>query len=111
MAKNSFLSKEQLNLVKLLEQFDNRFCVDCGQKSPKWASLNIGCFMCIECSGIHRQIGVHITKVRDLRAVRCGSECSSTSVARLCDTGRCTLLPALSSAPRRFSADQKPNVG
>ncbi len=60
----SYLSKEQLALAKLLEQPENRNCLDCGTKAPKWASLNIGCFMCIDCSGIHRKIGTHITKVR-----------------------------------------------
>lgn len=33
---------------------------------PDWASLNIGVLMCIECSGIHRNLGSHISKVRSL---------------------------------------------
>jgi hypothetical protein len=33
---------------------------------PDWASINIGIVMCIECSGVHRSLGVHISKVRSL---------------------------------------------
>ena len=44
----------------------NSACADCGAGSPGWASLNLGTLICIECSGIHRQLGSHITKVRSL---------------------------------------------
>ncbi|XP_015603346.1 centaurin-gamma-1A isoform X2 [Cephus cinctus] len=44
----------------------NDACVDCGTPNPDWASLNIGVLMCIECSGIHRNLGSHISKVRSL---------------------------------------------
>lgn len=44
----------------------NPACVDCGSPSPDWASINLGIMMCIECSGIHRSMGVHISKVRSL---------------------------------------------
>jgi Arf-GAP/GTPase/ANK repeat/PH domain-containing protein 1/3 len=33
---------------------------------PDWASLNLGVLMCIECSGVHRQLGSHISRVRSL---------------------------------------------
>ena len=42
----------------------NRFCADCPAKGPTWASINIGCFVCMNCSGIHRGMGTHISKVR-----------------------------------------------
>lgn len=42
----------------------NRFCADCNAPDPKWVSVNIGCIICIECSGVHRQLGVAISKVR-----------------------------------------------
>lgn len=33
---------------------------------PNWASLNLGALMCIECSGIHRNLGTHLSRVRSL---------------------------------------------
>ncbi|XP_018546232.1 arf-GAP with coiled-coil, ANK repeat and PH domain-containing protein 3 [Lates calcarifer] len=44
----------------------NRQCCDCGEPGPDWASINLGVTMCIECSGIHRSLGVHLSKVRSL---------------------------------------------
>jgi hypothetical protein len=44
----------------------NRSCADCGQCPAEWVSINLGCFLCIECSGIHRSLGVHVSKVRSL---------------------------------------------
>uniref|UniRef100_A0AAV1TXW8 Arf-GAP with coiled-coil, ANK repeat and PH domain-containing protein n=1 Tax=Peronospora matthiolae TaxID=2874970 RepID=A0AAV1TXW8_9STRA len=41
-------------------------CADCGQEPAEWVSINIGCLLCIECSGIHRSLGVHESKVRSL---------------------------------------------
>ena len=42
----------------------NGACADCGMVDPDWASLNLGVLMCIQCSGVHRQLGVHVSKVR-----------------------------------------------
>lgn len=33
---------------------------------PDWASLNLGALMCIECSGTHRHLGAHLSRVRSL---------------------------------------------
>ncbi|KAM4583077.1 arf-GAP with coiled-coil, ANK repeat and PH domain-containing protein 3-like isoform 1-T1 [Fundulus diaphanus] len=44
----------------------NELCSDCGQTAPCWASINLGVLLCIECSGIHRSLGVHFSKVRSL---------------------------------------------
>ncbi|XP_017558111.1 arf-GAP with coiled-coil, ANK repeat and PH domain-containing protein 2 isoform X6 [Pygocentrus nattereri] len=44
----------------------NGTCCDCGQPDPKWASINLGITLCIQCSGIHRSLGVHFSKVRSL---------------------------------------------
>ncbi|KAJ2556727.1 hypothetical protein EV175_001806, partial [Coemansia sp. RSA 1933] len=45
----------------------NDQCVDCGRKDPEWAAINLGILMCIECSGIHRSLGVHVSKVRSVK--------------------------------------------
>nr|GMD94760.1 Calcium-dependent ARF-type GTPase activating protein family [Ipomoea batatas]GME00390.1 Calcium-dependent ARF-type GTPase activating protein family [Ipomoea batatas] len=47
----------------LLVQSDNRVCADCGGHDPKWASANIGVFICLKCCGVHRSLGAHISKV------------------------------------------------
>uniref|UniRef100_A0A8C4ABW2 ArfGAP with GTPase domain, ankyrin repeat and PH domain 3 n=1 Tax=Denticeps clupeoides TaxID=299321 RepID=A0A8C4ABW2_9TELE len=44
----------------------NSFCVDCDTPNPDWASLNLGALICIECSGIHRNLGTHLSRVRSL---------------------------------------------
>ncbi|XP_045065402.1 arf-GAP with GTPase, ANK repeat and PH domain-containing protein 2 isoform X7 [Coregonus clupeaformis] len=44
----------------------NSFCVDCEAPNPTWASLNLGALICIECSGIHRNLGTHLSRVRSL---------------------------------------------
>ncbi|XP_078390853.1 arf-GAP with GTPase, ANK repeat and PH domain-containing protein 1-like isoform X1 [Cetorhinus maximus] len=44
----------------------NSFCVDCAAANPTWASLNLGALICIECSGIHRNLGTHLSRVRSL---------------------------------------------
>merc|ERR1719361_2755851 len=45
----------------------NEVCADCGARDPQWASINWGVVLCIECGGIHRSLGVHISKVRGIR--------------------------------------------
>ncbi|XP_034201246.1 ADP-ribosylation factor GTPase-activating protein AGD2-like isoform X2 [Prunus dulcis] len=44
----------------------NDLCAECSAPEPDWASLNLGILVCIECSGVHRNLGVHISKVRSL---------------------------------------------
>lgn len=50
---------------------DNTICADCDAKDPEWASINLGIFICIKCAGIHRNLGVHISKVRSLTLDHC----------------------------------------
>ncbi|KAI1891522.1 hypothetical protein AGOR_G00144670 [Albula goreensis] len=53
-------------LQKVLAIPGNSSCCDCGLPDPRWASINLGITLCIECSGIHRSLGVHFSKVRSL---------------------------------------------
>ncbi|CAJ0578451.1 unnamed protein product, partial [Mesorhabditis spiculigera] len=48
---------------KNLTEDENMYCADCNGKSPRWAAWNLGIFICISCAGIHRNLGVHISKV------------------------------------------------
>ncbi|XP_028091241.1 ADP-ribosylation factor GTPase-activating protein AGD12-like isoform X2 [Camellia sinensis] len=56
-------SSGRRRLKDLLVQSDNRSCADCGAPDPKWASANIGVFICLKCCGVHRSLGTHISKV------------------------------------------------
>jgi len=48
----------------LQEVGGNRECCDCGSSDPDWAAINHGILICIKCSGIHRGLGVDVSKVR-----------------------------------------------
>ncbi|XP_050294223.1 arf-GAP with coiled-coil, ANK repeat and PH domain-containing protein 2 [Anthonomus grandis grandis] len=51
---------------KIIKIPGNNFCADCKSPNPRWASRNLGITLCIECSGVHRSLGVHYSKVRSL---------------------------------------------
>ncbi|CAD6336329.1 unnamed protein product [Miscanthus lutarioriparius] len=50
-------------LRELLQKSDNRICADCSVPDPKWASANIGVFICLKCCCVHRSLGTHVSKV------------------------------------------------
>ncbi|GAU44929.1 hypothetical protein TSUD_91320 [Trifolium subterraneum] len=60
-------SKEAGSVAQILRRIPgNDKCAECSAPEPDWASLNLGILLCIECSGVHRNFGVHISKVRSI---------------------------------------------
>lgn len=76
----------------------NAACCDCGAADPDWASLNLGQLMCIECSGVHRRLGVHVSKA------------SVSLGGRVLDRGP-ALLHALSCFPHTHLTSLLPHLG
>lgn len=70
MASRGTRSKAETNaalLKGLLKHPGNKFCSDCKTADhPRWASWNIGVFLCIRCSGVHRSMGTHISRVKSV---------------------------------------------
>jgi hypothetical protein len=60
---NSF-PKACLVLLKSVD--GNAQCVDCGDNDPQWATVSYGALLCLQCSGLHRSLGVQISSVRSI---------------------------------------------
>lgn len=60
----SQMSSADQAIIKALPGNDR--CMECGMKSPQWASVSFGTVFCLECSGVHRSLGVHISFVRSI---------------------------------------------
>lgn len=50
-------------LQEVLNAAENQICADCGVENARWASVNLGIFMCLECAAVHRSLGVRISRV------------------------------------------------
>jgi len=65
--KQKLIADKCQSLIEaLLKDEENKYCVDCDAKGPRWASWNLGIFLCIRCAGIHRNLGVHISRVKSV---------------------------------------------
>ncbi|KAJ2455632.1 Gtpase activating protein [Coemansia sp. RSA 2336] len=64
--KKRLADKHRKILTELSKQPDNSTCADCGATGARWASWNLGVFLCIRCGGLHRHLGTHITKIKSI---------------------------------------------
>ncbi|XP_053198967.1 arf-GAP with coiled-coil, ANK repeat and PH domain-containing protein 1 isoform X2 [Scomber japonicus] len=87
----------------------NKQCCDCGEPGPEWASINLGITLCIICSGIHRSLGVHFSKVRSLtldswepELIKLMCELGNTVINRIYEAriNEITIKKPSSSSPR-----------
>lgn len=69
-SQSSATNEDARRILKMVREADptyNAVCADCGSSSKvEWCSINLGVILCIECSGVHRSLGSHISKVRSL---------------------------------------------
>lgn len=106
-AKSDKVLQEKLQalLSHLLREEDNKYCADCDAKGPRWAAWNLGIFVCIRCAGIHRNLGVHISRVKSVNLDSWTSEQVGSMQSMGNSKGRAVYEASLPDGFRRPQAD------
>ncbi|KAM3838192.1 stromal membrane-associated protein 2 [Diretmus argenteus] len=109
------IDRYQAVLNSLLAREENKFCADCESKGPRWASWNLGIFVCIRCAGIHRNLGVHISKVKSVNLdqwtqeqIQCVQEMGNAKAKRLYEAflPECFQRPETDQSAEMFIRDK-----
>ncbi|XP_028284752.1 stromal membrane-associated protein 2 [Parambassis ranga] len=109
------VDRYQAVLNSLLALEENKYCADCESKGPRWASWNLGIFICIRCAGIHRNLGVHISKVKSVNLdqwteeqVQCVQEMGNAKAKRLYEAflPECFQRPETDQSAEMFIRDK-----
>ena len=64
LANTQMMNRQSAIIRQLRSRPENRTCSECKRRGPDWASVNLGVFFCIRCSGFHRRMGTSISQVR-----------------------------------------------
>ncbi|XP_042151007.1 stromal membrane-associated protein 2-like isoform X1 [Oncorhynchus tshawytscha] len=109
------IDRYQTVLTSLLSLEENKFCADCKSKGPRWASWNLGIFICIRCAGIHRNLGVHISRVKSVNLdqwtqeqIQCVQEMGNAKARRLYEAflPECFIRPETDQSAEMFIRDK-----
>jgi stromal membrane-associated protein len=105
-------NKALKRLELLIKRPDNLVCADCPIKGPRWASINLGIFVCMPCAGIHRNLGVHISKMKSVNLDKWNIDwveyMEATGNVRANSFWQANVPPGYQRPTDRDAADQSP---